>query len=491
MIRHRISPGARYKPLPTPKLPAGQPLAVLLLLVGQIFLLPAMSASQAGEHPIERPLLPELSPADAGVGAKVPVLRSRLTGFPGHGDNLSGGGTGVHFLDEARHMHGMGVRFQPLAPAAGALAFEATHIKHVVGGTGPGQMSGLNNVWSLAANRRMLENRLLLQGEYAVSHQLQEQTGPAARQGGAAHSLLARYQGTPSSLAGRPSRWGLEFSRAYADAGFWSLANLDHARERVVDRAAGHLGWGALDAKASYSRANEVRPDGLPALRLDTQAAELNYHTPAPAWMPGKGAWLGEMRYRLAMQRQWTGYASGGSAAPDLYTETANLTAHFAPGPWWWELGHAYATTYDAGSGTLLNGNDSTSLRLHLPLGKRLSLMPEVTWGRIEGPWGNDDRSMVTGSLGSSATLMRERLNARVMLLASHQYGEGTALDTRMVGVESSLSWALRTPRTHAPGIHLSLSGRYQQTETEGAAVHAPADYQAMAQVEFSWSSVN
>ncbi len=490
MIRHRISPGSRHKTLPTPKSPAGRSLAVLLLLVGQIFLLHTTGTSQAGE-PIERPLLPELSAVDAGADAKVPVLRSRLTGFPGHGDNISGSGAGVHFLDEEHRTHGMGVRFQPFAPAAGALAFEATHIKHVLGGPGTGQMSGQNNVWSLAANRRMLENRLLLQGEYAVSYQFHEQAGPTQRQGGAAHNLLARYQGTPSRLAGRPSRWGLEFSRAYADAGFWSLANLDLARERVVDRAAGHLGWGALDAKASYSRANEVRPDGLPALRLDTQAAELNYHASAPAWMPGKGAWLGAMRYRLAMQRQWTGYAGGGNAAPDLYTETASLSAHFAPGPWWWELGHAYAATYEAGSGTLLNGHDSTSLRLHLPLGERLSLMPEITWGRLEGPWGNDDRNLVTGSLGSSATLMRKRLNARVVLLASHQYGEDAALDTRMVGVESSLTWALRTPRVHAPGIHLSLSGRYQQTETEGTAVHAPADYQAMAQVEFSWSSLN
>lgn len=491
MIRHSISPGSRHKALPTPKSPAGQSLAGLLLLVGQIFLLPITGTSQAGEHPIETTLLPELSAADAGAAAKVPVLRSRLTGFPGHGDKLMGGGAGVHFLDEEHRMQGMGARFQPFSPAAGALALEATHIKHVVGGTGTGQMSGQNNAWSLAANRRMLENRLLLQGEYAVSHQFHEQAGPTARQGGAAHSLLARYQGTPSSLAGRPSRWGLEFSRAYADAGFWSLANLNHARERVVDRAAGHLGWGALDAKASYSRASEIRPDGLPALRLDTQAAELNYHTSAPTWMPGKGAWLGEMRYRLALQRQWTGYASGGSAAPDLYTETASLSAHFAPGPWWWELGHAYAATYEAGSGTLLNGHDSTSLRLHLPLGERLSLMPKITWGRFEGPGGNDDRNLVTGSLGSSTTLMRERLNARVVLLASHQYGEGPALNTRMVGVESSLSWALRTPRAHAPGINLSLSGRYRQTETQGAAVPAPADYQAMAQFEFSWSSVN
>ncbi|MCW9059967.1 MAG: hypothetical protein OQL11_13955 [Gammaproteobacteria bacterium] len=484
MIRHSLSPGPRHRTPSTQKFPTGQSLALLLLLVVQGFLLYSTGTSQAGEHPVDGLLLPELSAADPGEN--VPVLRSRLTGFPGHGDNLSGGGAGVRFLDEERRIHGMGTRFQPFAPTAGGMALEAMHIKQVVGGTGPGQTSGQNNVWSLAANRRMLDNRLLLQGEYAVSHQIQEQAGPPARQGGAAHSLLARYQGTPSNLAGRPSRWGLEFSRAYADAGYWSLANLDHARERVVDRAAGHLGWGTLNARVSYSRANEVRPDGHPALRLDTQAAELNYQASVPAWMPGKGAWFGAMRYRLAMQRQWTGYASGGNAAADLYTESANLSAHFAPGPWWWELGHAYAATYEAGSGMLLNGNDSTSLRLHLPLGERLSLMPEISWGRLEGPSGKDQRTMVTGSLGSSATLMRKRLKARVVLLASHQYGKDTAPDTRMLGIESSLSWTLRTPRVHAPGIQLSLSGRYQQTETEGAAVQAPADYQAMARFEFS-----
>ena len=421
-------------PLPTPKSPAGQSLAIFLLLLGQVFLLHTTGTSQAGELPIERHVLPELS---AGAAAKVPVLHSRLTGFPGHSGKFSGLGAGVRILDEEHRTHGMGARFQPFAPAPGALAFEAMHVQHVVGGTGPGQVSGLNNVWSLAANHRMLENRLLLQGEYAVSHQLQGQAGPTGLQGGAAHSLLARYQGAPSRLAGRPSRWGIEFSRAHADAGFWSLANLDHARERVVDRAEGYLGWGSLNARASYSR------------------------------------------------------ATGGNAASDPYTETANLTAHFAPGPWWGELGHAYAATYEAGSDTLLNGHDSTSLRLHLPLGERLSLMPEITWGRLEGPSGNDDCNMITGSLGSSATLMHKRLNARVVLLASHQYGEGAVLNTRMVGIESSLSWALRPPRAQAPGIHLSLSGRYQQTETEGAAVQAPADYQAMARVEFSWSSVN
>lgn len=479
--------------LPTGTFPSGRQLVLMASLCGPLLFPLSTAASLPGNGGIAAPALPSLPGSVDRHAAAVPKLRSRLTGFPGPAPQpLSDAGSGAWFQDEARQLQGLGARFQPFRPVGQGLGLEATHLSRAIVGAEPGQAIGQNNAWSLAANSRLLDNRLLLQGEYAVSHQLREQPGATvAQQGGEAHSLLASFQATPSMLAGRPSHWSLEVSREYAEAGFWSLANLDHARDRVVDRAAGRLGWGRLDAAFSYSRADEVRPAGLPERRLDTQTAELGFHTASPAWLPGDGAWLGRMRYRLAMQRQWVGRPAGEPAAAELYTESANLTAHFAPGPWWWEIGHARTATYRNDSGALLNGNDLTNLRLHLPLGERLSLMPEFQWGTLEGPGGSDGMERVTGSLAGSATLVPERVHARLVLRASRQYGADEARDTRMVGVESSLSWALRTPRAHAPGVSLSLSGRYQQTETEGAAAHPPADYQALARFEFSWAPVN
>jgi hypothetical protein len=486
MIRHGTSPGLGHETLPPKKSQAGKRLAVLALLYGPLLFPSFAGASQSATARVEGPLLPELSRADDSSAASRPVLRSRLAGFPGQIDPVPGVGTGTWFEDEQRRMHGMGTRLTPFAPAGLGLAVEATHVNRALVGTDPGQASGRNDVWGLAAYSRLLDERLLLQGEYAVSRQSREPAGTAGgRQAGQAHNLLARYRGAPSTLAGRPTRWGLEFRRAYAETGFWSLANLDHPRDLVVDRASSRLGWGRLDAVFSVSRANEVRPAGVPERRLDTQAAELGYRAAAPAWLPGDGAWLGPMRYRLAMQRQWSGGPSGNSAA-DLYTESANLSARFAPGPWWWEIGHARTATYRDGSGARLDGNDFINLRLHLPLGERFSFMPELKWGSLEGPWGDD--SMIMSSLQSSATLIPDRLHARLVLRASHRDSAVETLDASMLGVESSVSWALRAPRAHSPGMSLSLRGRYQHTET---AANAPADFQAFAQFEVTWSPVN
>lgn len=437
--------------------------------------------------------LPTLPSAGKEADKRNRVLDTRLAGLAQPGDPALQFGQGLLWLNRTdQGGQGVGVSVLPLSQAAQRLTIDGVYIDHEAGSLAAGR----NKTWSLAVNSRWLSQRLALHGEYAQS---QKNYGAwdsrFEARSGQAYTLLASYTDQLHLLGRRPLVWGLTVNWQQADQAFWSPTAGAVPRDKSIAQAAANVHWGELDAGLSFARAaNNVADDSaVPTLCTNTVTADLHYTARQPLGSTSFGRLFAAPSYALFLKHERSGLEqapqSGIVNIPDRYTNTASFTARFTPGPWWWEVNYTHSMLRVLDQAATDMDSNRTRLNLHLPLSNWLDLTPALQWSLIEGQGVDNETQIIMGTLGGSASLIPDRLAAKLNFKARRRYSSEEAAEDETVAVESSLDWTLRPAYGNQPDVTISLRGSclYADNTVNSGSVQ----YQAFSGIQLSWPNAN
>ena len=452
--------------------------------------LPGSSGNEAeASSPAPASELPTLPGAGKETDKRNRVLDTRLAGLAQSGDPALQFGQGLLWLNHTdQGGQGVGVSVLPLSQASQRLTIDGVYIDHEAGSLAAGR----NKTWSLAVNSRWLSQRLTLHGEYAQS---QKNYGAwdsrFEARSGQAYTLFASYTDQSHLLGRRPLVWGLTVDWQQAGQAFWSPTAGAVPRDKSIAQAAANVHWGELDAGLSFARAtNNVADDSaVPTLCTNTVTADLHYAARRPLGSSGFGRLFAAPTYALFLKHERSGLeqAPQGGAVniPDRYTNTASLTARFTPGPWWWEVSYTHSMLRVLDQAAPDRDSNRTRLNLHLPLSDWLDLTPALQWSLTEGQGADNETQIIMGTLGGSASLIPDRLAAKLNVKARHRYSSEEEAANETLAVESSLDWTFQPSHGNQPNVTISLRGSYLYADN--TVNSDSAQYQAFSGIQVSW----
>ncbi|MGD8429621.1 MAG: hypothetical protein PVH31_04370 [Ectothiorhodospiraceae bacterium] len=441
-------------------------------------------APWAGETVIE---LPELSPDGDVSSFYGPDFQSRLTGFAQCTGRTTDVRHGVWLKQVEGSTKGLGFRLHPLAGAGRGLAVETAYLDRGPASTGSAASSARDDVWSVALSNAFLGNRLQVHSEFAASRRVSGGRGSAKRpDDGSAYNLLARYDGDRRTVADHSLSWNVALNREQVDPTFWTPADDAISRGELVDRLTARVGWGRLKTRLSYAVGNDHAEEDSRWRRRVVDAG-VEYSALDPTWLGSAGWLLSAPRYRVSAKRVRHSFLELDDTTPDSTTDTAEFTADFTPGPWSWQVAQAHSFAYTTDGNEALSENSRTRLKLELPVNDRLHLKPELNWG-MQRDYAADTRThRLGGALRSSATIIRDRLNARFAVTANRRYRREDRFEQQTIGMESHLDWTIPLKGDRAPEVSLSLDGRYEYRSDTSDAEAVTNRYRAMANLKLSW----
>jgi hypothetical protein len=437
--------------------------------------------------------LPELSHLGNRSGVAKAGFRSKLPGIKRYVGTVTGFRHGLWLQGEDRLTKGVAVQLSPLVRNSRLLRIESVLIDRQEEASASRTTVKRNDVWSVAADSRLLGSRLWLHGEYGLSQQLHGGEGLLLAPTDRAYNLQARYSGRSTTLAQYPFSWSLSLGRDLVSDSFWSLADGGLVRGELVDRAATRLGWGRLNATFRYDSAiNNIDDDpDVVTSRTKTLAWELDYAAQSLNWLPMFGTLLGTPSYTLSLKRKYMARAQPLETLRDRYTEIAGLIAQFSPGPWCWELDHTVSQSYIEGETAPVSDNERTRLHFALQFSERLKLTPEIRWQVLEEYRNNVETRTIAGALKGAATLIPDRIDARVRLEASRLYDANRTQGKRTLGLSGSFAWRPHAPRTEALEVIISLKGKYRYTADTAGLKDKTVQRDAYAGIQITWPKLD
>ena len=447
----------------------------------------------ATEPSVPQSQLPMLPGADRGTRKDNRELHTQLAGLGRRSDPTLRYDQGLLWLNHTdQGAQGVGMSVLPLSQNPQRLTLDGVYIDHAVGA----QAGNHNRAWSVALNSRWLSQRLTLHAEYAQSRKNRTAWGSLAdRKSDQAYALLANYADQSRLLGSSPLSWGLTVSWQQAGSAFWSPTAGGVSRDRAIARVAADLHWKDFDARLGLAQAtNNVADDpDVPTLRINEMTADLRYAPSQALGLLSLGGLFAAPNYTLNLKHERTGLAQ--ALQPDVadiadrYTDTASLAARFTPGPWWWEVRYTHSRQRVLGQYNSANlEKNLTQLNLYLPLDGWLDLTPMLRWSFAESRGSSEFRTM-TGMLGGSASLIPERLAAKLHFRAYRRCSSRELVRDERVALESSLDWTLRRPQGNQPNVTLSLSGSYRYADS--AASSASGQYQAFSGIQVTWPNAD
>lgn len=442
--------------------------------------------------------LPMLPGTGKEISSNNHMLDTRLAGLAQPSDPALQFGQGLLWLNHTdQGAQGVGISVLPLSQAPQQLAIEGVYIDHQVTPVSASPAASHNKAWSLAINSRWLSKRLTLHGEYAQSQKNQGAWDSLPEQhSGQAYTLLANYADQTRIFGSQPLTWGLTVDWQRAGRDFWSPTAGDVPRDRAITQAAASIHWRAFDARLSAARATDNVADdpGVPTLCMNTLTADLHYTARQPIWSSAFGRLFANPIYALSLKHERSGLEqapqTGTVDIPDRYRDTASLTARFTPGPWWWEVSYTHSMLRVLGQEeTTYMDSNRTQLNLHLSLSDWLDLTPALQWSLTEGEGSADEIQTITGTLSSSASLIPDRLAAKLNFRAHRRYSSEDEAGNEAVAVESSLDWTLQSSHGNRPNVTISLRGSYLYADN--TANSGSVQYQAFSGIQVSWPNTH
>lgn len=434
----------------------------------------------------ELPMLP-----GAGTQARSSrMLHTRLVGLSQRNDPALQFGQGLLWLNHSdQGAQGVGVSVLPLNQAAQRLTIYGVYVDQHADSVAAGH----KNAWSLAIDSRWLGERLTLHGEYAHSWKNDGRWNSLPESGSAqAYTLLASYGGRSHILASQPLVWRLTVDWQQAGRAFWSPTAGSVARDRAVAQVAANIGWGGFDTHWSFARStNNVADDpGVPTLSMHTLTADLRYTDRQPITSSGFGWLFAAPSYALYLKHERSGLdhapADGSVNIPDRFTDAASLRVRFTPDPWWWEVSYTHSMLRVLGQQTTRLANSRARLDLHLPLSNWLQLTPTLQWTLANGQGANNEIRTIMGTLGGTASLIPDRLSAKLHLRARRRYSSKAA-EHETMAVESSLDWTLWSAQHNRPNVTISLRGACRYADNMALSAGSSVRYQAFSGIQVSW----
>src|SRR5262245_58829109 len=440
-----------------------------------------------------------------GVGREADGVSA--TAFMLSGQDVIGFQHGLAISDSGNRVDGVSVVGRPFSGRSEALALSATYVSGqgptqtgapgtgigsnaltpVIPGAQPLPPTTVNtgtplvtagSAASFVADSQLVERRLRLRGEYALSRFDGDgvDIGNDAQKD-KAYSLLASYAPWRGRTAG-DTPYAVQFGVEYKSLGtfFQSPASPSGPSDRQGTRGFVGVDWGGLNASLSVERLrdNVNNIESLPRTQWTQSTFSLTYR-PMPTLAPAAGAgqppalpWYGQPMLTLAFTDFDQNVIKASTVlAPGPFRATRSVTgaASFTYPRWMWSLGHTVGKIDDFTDATDDTRSNLTVLNASLRFGESFTVGPLVQVNRIEDRTNNTrDSRTVTGLINLSyAFTQRTRVNFSAG--GNRQVLDDGSLDTRSVDTVGSLSWTVATVSGAQPGLTLSLEGAHHNVD--------------------------
>jgi hypothetical protein len=460
-----------------------------------------------------------------GVGREADAAVA--TAFSLSGQDVIGFQRGLGVGDSGNRVDGVSVVGRPFSGRRDALALSATYVSGqgptqtgapgtgigsnaltpVIPGTQPPPPTAVNtgtplvtagNAASFVADSQLIERRLRLRGEYALSRFDGDgvDIGNDAQKD-KAYSLLASYAPWRGRTTG-DIPFAVQFGVEYKSLGtfFQSPASPSGTSDRRGTRGFVAVDWGALNVSGSLEKLRDNVNDiaSLPQTQWTQSGLTLTYR-PTPTLAPTGGQapqlpWYGQPMFNLAFSnfdqdviKASTALATG----PFRATRSVTGAASFTYPRWMWSLGHTIGKIDDFTDATDDTRSNLTVLNASLRFGENLTLSPLIQVNRIEDRTNNaKDSRTLTGVINVNYAFS-PRLSVNLSLGANRQSVDDGSLDTRSVDTVGSASWTVATVAGAQAGLTLTLEGAHHNVDDKVNTANTRDSYEVFIKAGISW----
>jgi hypothetical protein len=449
------------------------------------------------------------------------------TAFSLSGQDVIGFQHGLAIADSANRVDGVSIVGWPIPGQRDALALSTTYVNGegptqtgapgtgigsnaltpVVAGSQPpppvntgAPLVTAGNAANLVADSQLIERRLRLRGEYALSRFDADgvDTGNDAQKD-KAYSLLVSFAPWGAKTAGDPPlsvRIGLE----YRSIGtfFQSPSSPAGSSDRKGTRGFVVFDWGGLNLSASLERLTDNVNDlaSLPRTQWTQSGFGLTYR-PAPVLAPaGDPAqppalpWYGQPMFALAFSnfdQDVIKASTALNAGPFRTTRSLTGAASFTYPSWMWSLSHTVGEINDFTDATDDTRSNLTALYASLRFGEKLTIVPLFQVNRIEDRTNNAKDSKTLTGVISLNYAFSQRAGANLSLGASRQLVDDGSLDTRSIDTVGSVNWIVVPVGGAKPGLTLTLEGAHHNIDDKVNTANTRDSYELFIKAGISW----
>jgi len=457
--------------------------------------------SDIGHHAIEPGSLVMESFNRRGVSASIlpKSQQAKVTAFVMRTERIIGFQEGLGINDPDERVSGVVGSANPFPDNPEKLFLSGTYLNGEgeeigVGEGGDLEFSG-GDAWSLIADSSIVNRRLRLRVEYAATRFDfdGEDTGFDAERDHA-YSLLSVYTHPERTFREKPLNWSIGLEHQNVGTLFHSLANSGFPNDKRSTSAFAQIGWSALNINSVLGRETDNVEDDplLPTIQTDQVTVSTTYSPFQET--PQGGGWnpFEQPSYQLSLsqtKQEQTDTPTGFSGiVTDNRTRGLDLSASFNPGTWNWTISHAVTLFDDYSDVSSDTRNNFTNLSAGFPMGKLLSLMPNLQYNVFKDKDTDVDNKSLSMGLGISLTLYRDRLNGSLNYSLNRDSSSDDSTDIETSTVDAGLVLAIIMPKTNRPRVELFVNGNYQDIDDKVTPHSGTHNYQVFAGINVSWS---
>lgn len=477
--------------------------------------------ARAGHHSVgpDSLIMSGFNRRGVSVGVQSPHTGAAATAFSLRTGDVIGFQDGLGVGDADNRTDGVTVSFRP----AGSLVVSATYLR----GEGPSQSgeagSGVSgdptavqgSAAGVIADGTLLEKRLRLRGEYAVSRFDFDGDGRDTDLDGVidsnldaeradAYSALVTYLPWHEKLVdGKPLAWHLGAESRRLGTFFRSPANPIGVSDRELLRGFTGVNWSGFDAQLSIGRERD-NVDDL-ALIAQTETAQhvvsLTYAPSLNLEPRGDGSlppppWYGQPVLNatfIEVDQDVVKAGSGLGTGALNRVRTVALTASFTYPTWSWSFGHTIGSSDNFIQVAPDTETDATQINANFRIGERLTLAPTLqlsTTDESDAPagFGFTSRRLETLTAGLNVGYaLSERWNTSFGYNLNRSDASDGSQDVRSSDVLANVSWTVVPPRERRPGLTLALDGQYRDLDDRIFPTNTVSQYQIFLRAAASW----
>jgi hypothetical protein len=454
------------------------------------------------------------------VGAQSAERGLAMTAFSLRTRNAVGFVDGLGTGDANNVTSGVVFSARPIGYRPEALALTATYLSgkdpgQAAVGTGSDSSSTVatqGRAADIVADSQMLQQRLRLRGEYAVTRFDLDGSGVDTDGDGVIDSnldpkrdhayavLLAYVPWREKLIDNKPIVWSLGVENRRIGTFFGSPANPTGTPDRDMIRAFSAVNWSGLDAQVSLGREtdNVADLDLVPRARTGLRFVSLAYTPQLDRSLRPDGRlpplpWYGQPNFSAS----YTGVSqdiekAGASLSAGPLADSSNLLfgAGFSYPTWNWSANYTIARVRNHIGSAPDSDTDAVGLNAALRFAERLTLNPVIQYSRTKSnsSAGLAATEMATTTAGIGIGYpFSERVSGLLQYSLNRQDTACGCQDARSRDVTANLTWIPVPAVGSKPGFSFSLAGQYHDAEDQTMAINPPSNFQLFLRVDMRW----
>jgi len=459
-----------------------------------------------GDHSIgpESMVLQSFGRRGLSVSAKTPGNKASVTGFSMFTRNAHGLGVS----DSANRVDGIVAMVQPIPGDLDALALMGTYVNGENEGQSWGSSSSGGLASSLIADSNLLQRRLRLRGEYAMSsYDFDGNTGSLAPIDGRAYSGLVTYSPWNDKMIFNQSfQWNMGVEKKLISSYFRSPSNPGTISDRDMTRAFTGVNWYGVDAQINAGRESDnVDNNALIPVTVSQQRSGAIYYSPIVNYAlqengkPPELGWYGQPNFNasfMSLNREFVQLNGNAYNQPTHSTYNTVVGANFQYVLWNWGLMQSWVRDrgYDLDM-TPLTLTGSTRLQGNFLLCEQLNFGINAFSDNVDYV----NSGIQSNGIGWGINLsypFTDKISSNLSYSTRRGWQTDGSNDSVTKDITAALNWILSLPRGIAPGVTLGIDGSYHDVSNNSSTTIQPVSamnsmYQVFIRLNLSWAPGN